>query len=172
MRRFVFPLLGLALVVAIEVAANPTIPHFAEAVDLFLVWTALVALGGNSLVGLVAGAVAGLIQDSLAGTPFGLYGFANTLVGYGVARLAQRLVVQRFVSVVLVIAGISLAQQLLVALVSLLVLPTPQIATPGWLAGQAIGCGLVGGAMFYLMDAWRGVAAKRRRRRTRRLKLQ
>ncbi|MCU1296613.1 MAG: hypothetical protein JWO91_891 [Acidobacteriaceae bacterium] len=48
----------------------------------------------NPVAGLLTGAVIGLVQDSLAGQPLGLYGIAKTVVGYGASSLGVKLDVE------------------------------------------------------------------------------
>ena len=66
-------------------------PDFVRAVDVFLVVVALHGLRGNSLTGLLIGFVVGLLQDTLTSGPFGLFGFADTIVGYVTAAKGVKL---------------------------------------------------------------------------------
>ena len=77
---------GLVLAVLAYAGAVRVMPGLAQAVDPFLVVAVLNALGGSSLAGFAGGLASGLVQDALTGGLFGLYGFANTLIGYAAAR--------------------------------------------------------------------------------------
>lgn len=170
--RAVRIVLSLAVVVAAHSLLLRIWPEFPRLLDLFLIWTALVGLSGSSLAGLLGGLAAGLTHDALSGGPFGLHGFADTLAGYGTARLAQRLVIQRAASVILLLAGISLVQQLVLAGVSLLTLPAPILPeSPLWLIARALLSGVVGGAIFLFRELWRSSSEMRKRQRVRRLKM-
>jgi rod shape-determining protein MreD len=48
----------------------------------------------SPVTGLLTGALIGLVQDSLAGNPLGVYGIANTVVGYGASSLGVKLDVE------------------------------------------------------------------------------
>ena len=88
-------LAAIALAALVHFVGVRLWPDFARAVDVFLVVVALHGLRGNSLSGLLVGLLVGLLQDTLTSGPFGLFGFADTIIGYVTARLAQRLVIQR-----------------------------------------------------------------------------
>jgi rod shape-determining protein MreD len=106
--RFIGALLAAVLV---HVAGVHLWPDFTRAVDVFLVLTVFIAMGGNLLAGLGCGLLAGLVLDALSGGPYGLYGFADTLVGYWTAFASQRLVIQRWSGVLLLFALAAVAQQ-------------------------------------------------------------
>lgn len=167
---------GLLIALLIHAAGVWAIPEFARAIDLFLVVTVLYGLraesaGGSSLGGLGGGLVAGLVQDVLTAGPFGLHGFANTLVGYGAARLTQRLVIERPSGVLLVTAAASLVQQAILASLVLLLLPERELPEPMWIGIRAAGCGIVGMAVWIATQRWRSGAESRRLTRGKPLRL-
>lgn len=163
-------LLALAAAVAVHAFGTRFFPGLGRGLDLFLVVTVLQGLSGRSLAGLLGGWAAGLTKDALTGGPFGLYGFAFTLIGYGTARLAQRLVVQRGPSVALLVAGVSLLTQLVVAGASFLALPFTVWPDPLWSLVQAAGSGAVAGAIFSLAATLRSSAETRKQQRVKRLR--
>ena len=74
----------IAALVAAALAAQTTVPRFAEAavnVDLPLVAVVFAGLTGGPLVGLWTGAAGGLAQDLLSGGILGVNGLAKSLVG-------------------------------------------------------------------------------------------
>ncbi len=106
-------------------------PSFARLLDVFLVVVVLHGLGGNSLAALFAGMLVGLVHDTLTNNPFGLFGFADTIVGYGTARLAQRLVIQRATGRARPWSSFAAAlQQAIVVGLALMLLPDPAAAEP------------------------------------------
>lgn len=165
-------LAALVAVVLVHVAGVSLVPSFSRAVDLFLVLVVLNALGGDSLAGLLGGFAAGLAQDVLTGGLFGLYGFADTIIGYGAARLAQRLVIQRITGLWVVVAFASVLQQAILVALEFLLLPDPSVPDPVWVAIRAGTSGLLGALSFAVGRRWRATADGRRRRRVRRLKLE
>ena len=121
-------------------------------VDLFVLLVVLSSLSGNSLQGVTGGLGAGLVQDTLTTSPFGLHGLACCVVGYGVARLSQRVVTsQRPVALLLVAVGTLVHQAIVLALLTVLevgelsggavplrVVATTAVAVPGlWLLSRA-----------------------------------
>lgn len=144
---------------------------FPRVVDVFLVVVVLHALRGNSLSGLLVGLCVGLIQDSLTTKTFGLFGFADTIVGYITARLAQRLVIQRPTGVLAVVSFASALQQTVTVGLMFLLLSSPELPSPLWVAVRAGACGLLGLAIYVALGNWRRSAEVRRRGRMNRLRM-
>jgi len=119
-------ILGLAAALLVHVVGVRLLPDLPRYLDLFLVLAALNGLGGNSAVGLGGGAVAGLVHDTLSSRLYGLHGFADTIIGYAVARAAQRLDIARPGAVLVTVGLATLLQQaVLVALAHLFTEPEP-----------------------------------------------
>jgi rod shape-determining protein MreD len=162
---------GLLIALLVHSAGVWAVPEFARAVDLFLVLTVLYGLRGHSLGGLSGVLAAGLAQDALTAGPFGLHGFANTVVGYGVARLTQRLVIERPSGVLLVTAAASLVQQAILASLVLLLLPNRELPEPAWIGLRALGCGVIATEVWIATQRWRTGAESRRLNRGKPLRL-
>jgi rod shape-determining protein MreD len=146
-------------------------PDFARAVDIFLVVVALYGLRGNSLSGLLVGFLVGLLQDTLTSGPFGLFGFADTIVGYVTARLAQRLVIQRPTGVLGLVSFASALQQAIIVGLTFVLLPTPAPLDPVWALVRAGSCGILGMFLYIAGGRWRSSSETRRRGRMSRLRL-
>jgi rod shape-determining protein MreD len=163
---------ALAAAVLFHLLGMHLVPSFARLVDVFLVIVVLYALEGNSLAALFAGLVVGLLHDTLTpGSPYGLFGFADTIVGYSTARLAQRLVIQRSTGVLALVSFAAVAQQAIVAGLAFLLLPAPELPNPVWVAVQAGLCGVLGMAIHIATINWQRSAETRRRGRLSRLRL-
>lgn len=147
------------------------IPNFTMFLDVFLVVVVLYGLEGESLPALFAGLFIGLVHDSLTGGPFGLFGFADTIIGYGAARLAQRLVIQRATGVLALVSFAAVAQQAIFVGLAFLLLPAPEVPNPVWVAIRAGACGLLGMSIYIASARWRRAAEARRRGRASRLRL-
>jgi rod shape-determining protein MreD len=160
---------GLALAVLVYAAGVRIAPASVQAVDLFLVVAVLNALDGNAFAGLAGGLAAGLAQDALTGGLFGLYGFADTLIGYATARAAQRLVIERASGVLPVVAVATVVQQAVVVGLAWLLLPDPRFPDPRWLAVRALTCGLLGALIYASGGWWRRRLAEQRLRRMHKL---
>ena len=137
-------LAALAVAAGFQLAGLVLLPGFALVVDLALVVVVLFARDGRVPSAAVGGSVAGLVADALAGGPFGLHGFADTLVGYTAARVAQQLVVQRSSGVVLVFTLASALQQALLAALAILLLPAAELPTAPWMVAKAATTGILG----------------------------
>src|SRR5215217_4430773 len=162
-------LAGLAAAVLLHLGLMQLWPELARPLDVFLVVVVLYGLGGNSLASLFAGMAVGLVHDTLTNNPFGLFGFADTIVGYSAARLAQRLVIQRATGVLAVVSFAAVLQQALVTGLAFLLLPAPELPNPIWAAVRAGACGLLGMAVYIATSRWRRSSEARRRGRMSRL---
>lgn len=131
--RFLKFVAGLTIAALLHFAGARLIPNFSQAVDLFLLVVALEARHGSPMAGMFAGLAAGLLADGLSGGPFGLYGFANTAVGFGIARAAQQLVVQRTTGLAGVFAAGAAAQQAILAALALVFRDHAELPDPLWL---------------------------------------
>lgn len=118
--------LGLAAALLVHVVGVRILPELPRYLDLFLVVAALNGLSASSAAGLGGGAVAGLVHDTFSGRLYGLHGFADTIIGYAVARAAQRLDIARPGAVLVTVGLATLLQQaVLVALAHLFTEPEP-----------------------------------------------
>jgi rod shape-determining protein MreD len=163
---------AIALAALVHFVGMRFSPLFGQVVDVFLVVVALHGLRGNSLSGLLVGLLVGLLHDSLTvGRPFGLFGFADTIIGYVTARLAQRLVIQRATGVLAVVSFASVLQQAIVVGLRLLLLPATELPNPLWAAVQAGACGLLAVAVYVVTGHWRRTSETRRRGRMNKLRM-
>jgi rod shape-determining protein MreD len=166
---------GLAAAVVAHLVGTRLLPSLPQRVDLLLVVVALSALDGQTLSAVIFGLLAGLVQDTLAGGNFGLFGFADTAVAYGMARLAQRLVIQRATGVFAVVSFASLLQQVILAALAFLLLPNPSLPEPLAMlqqaAGKAAACGALGMLIWSMAGRMRLAFEARRRGRMGRLRL-
>jgi rod shape-determining protein MreD len=162
---------GLIAAVLFHLALMQLWPDLARVMDVFLVVVVLNGLGGSSLAGLFAGLLVGMVHDSLTNNPFGLFGFADTIVGYSTARLAQRLVIQRPTGVLAVVSFAAALQETIVVALRVMLLPDPELPTPLAVAIRAGLCGVLGMFLYIAGKRWRSGADARRRSRMSRLRL-
>lgn len=163
-------LAGLAAAVLFHLGLMHLWPELARPLDVFLVVVVLYGLGGSSLASLFAGMAVGLVHDTLTNNPFGLFGFADTIVGYSTARLAQRLVIQRATGVLAVVSFAAALQEAIVVGLMVMLLPDPQLPTPFGVALKAGLCGVLGMFLHIAGGQWRQGAESRRRNRMSRLR--
>ena len=123
---------ALVVVVGIHALGVRLFSDFAVYVDVFLLLTVAWAFESTTLVGLSVGLAAGLAADAFAGGPYGINGFADTLIGYCTALVVANLAKMNSSGAVLLYAVAAAVQQiLLVALVMLMVpngVPPPVLA--------------------------------------------
>ena len=163
--RFV---VAMAVATLLQVAGVSLFPQFSLAVDFFLVIVVFNAMDGNSVAGMTGGMVAGLVADGVTGGYFGLYGIANTVIGYGTAVTAQRLVIQRAASSLSVFAVAAAAQQLILLGISLLFLADADLPQYSWILVKVCTTGVLGGALYLANRRMRSrVEMWRRTRKTR-----
>lgn len=163
---------GAALLAAVLVhaAGEKIFPHFPEAVDLFLVLVVFNALDGNSLAGLLGGVSAGMVADALSGGAFGLFGLVDTIIGYGTAYAAQRLVIQRTTGVFLLFTLAAASQQVLLMGIRLLLFPEPLVSSYSWVLVKVVTSGCLGVGVLLANSRVRRQAESWRRRRSARIR--
>jgi len=160
--------LALAVATLLHVAGVSLFPQFSLAVDFFLVIVVFNAMDGDSVAGMFGGMVAGMVTDGVTGGYFGLFGIANTIIGYGTAITAQRLVIQRAASSLLVFAVAAAAQQLILLGISLLFLTDADLPQYSWILVKVGTTGLLGGLLYLANLRMRSrVEMWRRTRKTR-----
>lgn len=161
--------LGLALALLAHFVGVRLVPQFPLAVDLFLVVLVFQGMDGDALAGLLAGVLIGLVQDTLGGGIYGLYGVTDTVVGYATAKVAQRVVIQRSTGVMLAFTLASAAQQVLLAFLALVVFPDPVLPQPAWALLRVATTAVIGLLVWTALGAWRARYASWRSSRTARV---
>ena len=154
--------LAFLVVAVLHFIGMQIVPWFFLAIDLFLVVMVFNAMDGDTLAGMLGGTAAGLLTDALTGGPFGLFGIADTIVGYSTAAAGQRLVIQRASSSLLVFCLAAAAQQALILGVEFLILPSPEALDPRWILIKVVTSGILGLILYQSrarflvkMDTWR-----------------
>ncbi|MFN7942158.1 MAG: rod shape-determining protein MreD [Thermoanaerobaculia bacterium] len=135
-----------ALVVAalVHFAAVTLVPGFPQGVDVFLLVTVLEARRGQPVAGMLAGLAAGGVADALSGGIYGFQGFADTAVGFLIARAAQQLVIQRTSSLAFIFATGAAAQQAILAGLALVLARTGELPAPEWMFAKVATTALLG----------------------------
>ena len=163
--KFLVALLAAYLVHLVGVSVAPWFPRLVDPFLLVVVWYSM----RTGPVGAeVIGTATGLLQDGLSGGLFGLHAFADTVVGYGVALAAQRVVVGQQAARVLIFAAASALQQLvLVALLRSMVGADGPLPSWGSAIGKVITTALLGAALISLESRARSQWGSWQRRRSR-----
>ena len=137
--------------------------------DLFLLPVADAARGGAPVMAMVAGLLAGLLEDavSVPARLLGLHAFTKVLAGYLLATIGARAVVEKPIAVAALLAGaVFLEGAVLVALLWIL---QGSVLYPqaGHLLARAVATGLLGG----VLHALGRVPWKQRREARKRMRL-
>ena len=161
---------GLLAAILLHVVGVRLFDGFPGAFDLFLLVTVLNALGGSLMAGMLGGLAAGLAADAFGGGLYGLNGFADTMIGYGAAFAAQRLVIQRATGVLLFFGLAVTLHQAVVMGLTLLLEQDPALPDSVSIAVRIVATSLLGVAVFFGRGRIRSVLTVWRRNRSSRLR--
>jgi rod shape-determining protein MreD len=152
--------------ILVALAAQTTLAGFVfrggAAIDLVLIVVVYVAIKSGPVTGVLAGTVAGIIQDSLSGGILGIGGLAKTVIGFLSGVLGTQFIVTaplpRFL---LLLVATALHSTIFMGLYSLLDLR--QFPAPGpEIIGQAVGNAVVGVIAFQMIEWFPGFVDRRR----------
>ena len=163
--------LASLLAIAIALALQTTLTRFVVAgtgaVDVVLVAVVYVALTTGPVGGMLAGTLAGLVQDALSIGVIGIGGLAKSLVGFLVGAFGQQFIVTaalpRFVMFVAATAVHAAVYMGLYVALGLRVFSSPWKA----IASQGLANAVIGLVSFAVIESLPGMLERRRRRRGR-----
>ena len=89
--RFV---IGLVIALTLHSLLDSFFPNALAFFNPYIILVVYYSMGGNLFGAIIAGVVAGLVQDAFSGAIFGLHAFALTFVAYIVASVNSRLVLR------------------------------------------------------------------------------
>jgi rod shape-determining protein MreD len=152
--------------ILIALAAQTTLAGFVfrggTAIDLVLIVVVYVAIKSGPVTGLLAGTVAGLIQDALSSGILGIGGLAKTIVGFLAGVLGSQFIVTaplpRFL---LLLMATGLHAAIFIGLYELLNLRQFPAPYPS-IVGQAFGNAFVGVVAFQMIEWFPGFVDRRR----------
>jgi rod shape-determining protein MreD len=164
-------LLALFAAYLVHLAGVTVSPFFAKMVDPFLLVVVWYSMRTGPVGGELIGTATGLLQDGLSGGLFGLHAFAGTIVGYGVALAAQRIVVGQQAARVLVFAAAAVLQQaLLIGVLRGVVGADAPLPTWGSVVGKVVSSALLGALLISFESRARTQWSSWQRRRSRTLR--
>ena len=157
---------GVLIAIALALALQTTLARFVvggtTAVDLVLVAVVYIALTSGPLSGMLAGSLAGLIQDQLSTGVLGIGGLAKSIVGFAVGAIGQQFIITaalpRFVTFIGATAAYQALFMGLYVVLGLRSFPSPWKA----IATQALGNAVIGMIAFTIIEALPGVMERRR----------
>lgn len=153
--------------ILIAIAVQTTLAGYifrgsSTAIDLVLIVVVYVGIKSGPVTGLLAGTVAGLIQDALSSGVLGIGGLAKTMVGFLSGVLGTQFIVTaplpRFM---LLVMATALHAAIFIGLYTLLNLrqfPAPYSS----IVGQAFGNAFVGVVAFQMIEWFPGFVDRRR----------
>lgn len=179
MKAFFRFLLGLFVAAAFYALGLRIHPRLAEVFDPFLVLVVYHALRhgagegpqASALVAAVYGSLAGFVQDALTGGLFGLHAFADTLVGWTVAKVQGRMVIQQPHQIALAGLLASAFQLAVLASLQFMMVPGALQPAPADVAWRILVSGLLVATVHGLAVRFRAAEQRWRERRRRRLRL-
>jgi rod shape-determining protein MreD len=157
---------GVLIAIALSLALQTTLARFVvggtTAIDLVLVAVVYIALTSGPVSGMLAGSLAGLIQDQLSTGVLGIGGLAKSIVGFVVGAIGQQFIITaalpRFVTFIGATAAYQVIFMGLYVVLGLRSFPSPWKA----IATQALGNAVVGMVAFAIIEALPGVMERRR----------
>ena len=160
---------GVFIAIALALALQTTLARFVvggtAALDLVLVVVVYVALTTGPVSGMLAGSVAGIIQDALSSGVIGIGGLAKSIVGFAAGVIGQQFIVTaalpRFVMFVAASVAHAAVFMGFYVLLGLRTFPSPWAA----ILSQAAGNAVVGMIAFTIIEGLPGMVERRRLRR-------
>ena len=155
-------LIAIALALALQTTLARFVVGGTTAIDLVLVTVVYIALTSGPVSGMLAGSLAGLIQDQLSTGVLGIGGLAKSIVGFVVGAIGQQFIITaalpRFVTFIGATAAYQALFMGLYVVLGLRSFPSPWKA----IATQALGNAIVGMIAFTIVEALPGVIERRR----------
>jgi len=159
--RLATSLATIAVALALQTTLTAYVPETAT-LDFVLIVVVYLSLTSGPATGVVAGTVAGLIQDALSSGVMGIGALAKTIVGFTAGRVGTQFIVTAPLPRFVVFIGASLLHAAifmgLYLLLGLRQFPNPW---PG-VAGQAVGNAVVGVVGFQVLEWLPGFLQRRR----------
>jgi rod shape-determining protein MreD len=157
---------GVLIAIALALALQTTLARFevggTTAIDLVLVTVVYIALTSGPVSGMLAGSLAGLIQDQLSTGVLGIGGLAKSIVGFAAGAIGQQFIITAALPRFVTFIGATVAYQAI--FMGIYVALNERSFSSPWkaIATQAIGNAIVGMIAFTIIEALPGVMERRR----------
>jgi rod shape-determining protein MreD len=160
---------GVVIAIALALALQTTLARFVvggtAALDLVLVVVTYVALTRGPVTGMLAGSLAGIIQDALSSGVVGIGGLAKSIVGFLAGAIGQQFIITAALPRLLMFLGATAVHAIvfmgLYVGLDLRAFPSPWAAV----ASQALGNAAVGLIAFAITESLPGMAERRQMKR-------
>ena len=153
---------AVVLALALQTTLTRTLVAGTAAVDLVLVAVVYIALTTGPGAGMLAGSLAGLVQDALSSGVLGIGGLAKCIVGFVAGGIGQQFIVTAALPRLVMFLGATIVHATI--FMGLYVLLGVRTFASPWQAvmGQAIGNSIVGMVAFTVVEALPGMIERRR----------
>lgn len=109
-------LVGLLIALTLHSLLDSFYPNALAFFDPYLILVVYYSMGGNVLGAIIAGVLAGFVQDAFSGAVFGLHAFSLTVCAYAVAYVNSRLVLRGTLAFGGSLAGAVIANEMVIFL--------------------------------------------------------
>jgi rod shape-determining protein MreD len=106
--------IGLLIALTLHSLLDSFFPNALAFFNPYVILIVYYSMGGNVLGAIVAGVIAGLVQDAFSSSIFGLHGFSLTVCAYVVAYINSRLVLRGALSFGACLAGSVIVNELVI----------------------------------------------------------
>ncbi len=110
--RWLRYVIGLLLALTLHSLLDSFFPNALAFFNPYVILVVYYSMGGNVLGAIVAGVVAGFVQDAFSGAIFGLHAFSLTVCAYAVATINSRLVLRGTMFFAACLAGAVIVNEL------------------------------------------------------------
>lgn len=107
-------LVGLLLALTLHSLLDAFAPNALAFFNPYVILVVYYSMGGNLLGAIVAGVLAGLVQDAFSGAIFGLHAFSLTFCAYLVAYINSRLVLRGTLPFTACLAGAIILNEIVI----------------------------------------------------------
>ena len=106
--------IGLLIALTLHSLLDSFFPNALAFFNPYVILIAYYAMGGNVFGAIIAGVIAGLVQDAYSGAIFGLHAFSLTVCGYAIAYINSRLVLRGTLSFGACLVGAVVVNELVI----------------------------------------------------------
>lgn len=112
--RWLRYIIGLLIALTLHSLLDKFAPNAVAFFNPYVILVVYYSMGGNIFGAIVAGVVAGLVQDAFSNAPFGMHAFSLTVCAYTVATINARLVLRGTIAFGACLVGAVIVNELVV----------------------------------------------------------
>jgi rod shape-determining protein MreD len=114
--RWLRYIIGLLIALTLHSLLDKFAPNAVAFFNPYVILVVYYSMGGNIFGAIIAGVVAGLVQDAFSNAPFGMHAFSLTVCAYAIATINARLVLRGTLAFGGVLVGAVIVNELVVYL--------------------------------------------------------